>query len=278
MSIVLLAAGFASMGRAKDDGIRLIPEMTAAQPGHPFTVAIEIHFPAQWHTYWINSGDVGAPPLFNWKLPAAITSPPTLRFPTPTRYEDAGLISYGHASPLHVLAEFQLAPTAPEKTLTLAVEADWLICREVCEIRQGTATLAIPVRREPPSPLPENAALFKPIRAALPTPDPRWRAAFSATPDAWLLHLTAPDDIADSLLDRAAFFPAHPGLTEPAQPAVWSREEIGWTLRLPKGAEPLPPNTPLEGVLVFPSDVQPVWLTAAPRPAARQPVPHNRAN
>ena len=48
---------------------QLLAERTAAQPGKPITVGLQLRMIPHWHTYWKNPGDSGLPTKIQWVLP-----------------------------------------------------------------------------------------------------------------------------------------------------------------------------------------------------------------
>ena len=46
-----------------------VPERKAVAPGQPVTVALREAIRKEWHTYWVNPGDSGAPTEIKWHLP-----------------------------------------------------------------------------------------------------------------------------------------------------------------------------------------------------------------
>jgi DsbC/DsbD-like thiol-disulfide interchange protein len=54
----------------------LIPERAGVAPGGKVTVALKEQIRKNWHTYWLNPGDSGAPTTVNWHLPAGWTAGP----------------------------------------------------------------------------------------------------------------------------------------------------------------------------------------------------------
>ncbi len=252
--------------------LELIPETDWATPGRPLTVAIRIPVPEAWHTYWINSGDVGAPPSFQWRLSEGLEWAGPLQFPAPRRFEDAGLVSFGHESPLVLLATFRVqAPVGSE--LRIEVAADWLICRDLCVPASGRAEMTLPLRAEPAPATARHKALFARARAALPRPATGWAFEYRLADDYGLLHVTPPADAGPFDGTTAHFFPVLPGLSEPGRPVEWKRSGAGWTLKFVRGPASTPEPADVEGVLTFPgkSGIDALWVIARPRPAPPRP-------
>ena len=60
----------------------LISEEKVIAPGKPFTVALKLDHPQDWHSYYQNSGGVELPPAIKWTLPEGFTAGP-IQWPVP---------------------------------------------------------------------------------------------------------------------------------------------------------------------------------------------------
>ncbi|MXX59640.1 MAG: hypothetical protein F4Z37_11655 [Rhodothermaceae bacterium] len=55
-------------------------------PGTPFTVGLTLRLDEEWHSYWINPGDVGEPVTLTWDLPAGFSAGP-IQWPYPEKID-----------------------------------------------------------------------------------------------------------------------------------------------------------------------------------------------
>jgi thiol:disulfide interchange protein DsbD len=62
----------------------LIPERAGVAPGGTVTVALNEVIRKEWHTYWVNPGDSGAPTTIKWHLPEGWTAD-AIQWPYPKR-------------------------------------------------------------------------------------------------------------------------------------------------------------------------------------------------
>src|SRR5215469_11878657 len=62
----------------------LVPERMGVVPGGTVTIALNEVIRKNWHTYWRNPGDAGAPTTIMWHLPSGWTAGP-LQWPYPKR-------------------------------------------------------------------------------------------------------------------------------------------------------------------------------------------------
>jgi len=176
LSLIALASAQAATHSVTAE---LIPDTTAIQPGHPFTVGLYLHVPPDMHVYWSNPGDGGGPIRITWNLPAGFTAGP-LQYPVPNRIPQPGnLLIYGYED--QVLLQTQITPPArlKSKTVHLTALGQWVVCSTVqCYFGKGSLSADLPVA----SPQPANTALF----AAWAPRMPRSPAdAFSAVDVDW---------------------------------------------------------------------------------------------
>lgn len=184
---------------------RLISEVAAIQPGEPFTVGLHITLDPGWHTYWINAGDAGHGVLSSWELPAGFQVD-SLHYPRPERIPYPPLMSYGYKDEVVLLAT--VTPPAdlePGAIASLALDAEWLVCEDVCIPARDRVALELPVATGPPAPSPD-AELVAAARAELPVESDDWRLRVARTDDGFVLGARPPDGWSGSLAD-AYFFP-----------------------------------------------------------------------
>lgn len=123
--------------------IELVVPRTAVKPGETLAVGVKFTMAPGWHIYWKNPGDSGLPPTFRWMLPGGgasramrgsewtATQP---QFPVPVRWEDAaGLVGFGYTGTVIFPAEVTIPASAtPGQMVELGVQADYLVCKELC--------------------------------------------------------------------------------------------------------------------------------------------------
>jgi len=243
----------------------LIPETTAVCPAFPAFFAIEITFPEGWHTYWLNPGEAGAPPRFMWRIiPSG--PPPVLEFPSPARFDDEGIVTYGHSSPLRILATWIPPPgLKPGSKVSIDLKAEWLICREVCEVREGEADLSWPVQATPPEPVSEHIPLFRSLRGSLPVRDHGWRFKLIETDQHWTLQTRPPAGLSLPPPLGILFFSRHPGVVSTLPPVVSHSLAEGWSFQMAKGPVALPAGDPFEGNLQISNWATSLWVTVRTR-------------
>lgn len=231
---------------------RLVADLAAATPGETVTLAFVQDIREGWHTYWRNPGDSGAPATLTWDLPSDVAIGP-IQWPAPEAIPYFGLMTFGHEGRLVLLNELRVPDDWPAGTpLPIRLEADWLVCAEICIPEHGSLALDIPVgTMSVPADAP-TLQLIEAARAALPRASP-WAVGFNA--DAATLRLATDTALAaDGMGERVSeirFFPDQPGHIENVAEPVRHAGLEGLTLDLARPAEAAALPDPLTGVLVL---------------------------
>jgi thiol:disulfide interchange protein len=246
---LLLALLIAAPAWAQDDSpkvqARLVAEDKAAQPGGSITIALEELIAPEWHTYWKNPGDAGAPTVIEWTLPAGWTAE-AIQWPRPMRVPVGPLMDYGYEGKLWLLSKINVpADAKPGETVTIKAAASWLVCKNICIPEERTLTINVPVG--PSAPDPAVAEDFAAARALLPVVSP-WKMTY-ALGQTLDLYVAAPSLVA-AHPKSADFFPARPGLIKNPAPQLVGYAQDGLVLRLTPGNKV---TAPLDGVLVLTS-------------------------
>jgi thiol:disulfide interchange protein DsbD len=228
-----------SKSQAKHARVELL-----SQPAHGGAL-IGIHFTLEkgWHVYWINPGDSGQPPTLQWTLPAGAKAG-DVQWPRPKRLQTSPTIAdYGYKDDVVLLVPVRL----PEKNLKvdIALDAKWLICREVCLPDRARLTLSLPTASA--SNHARTAQLFARTKALLPRTWPAaWKVDAESRKDDLVLSI-----ISGRPLTHAEFFPLDPGQIDNAAKQRLTTTSNGATLLLKKSDLLLKPLPELRGVLVI---------------------------
>lgn len=83
----------------------------------------------EWHIYWINPGDAGLAPKFGYDS-SVVTQIVQTHWPAPHRLGNEVVVSYGFGETVFITQEVLLAST--EEPVDLAIDLDWLECKEEC--------------------------------------------------------------------------------------------------------------------------------------------------
>jgi thiol:disulfide interchange protein DsbD len=218
LGVLTLPPAFAQSGALPDEKPKVVPslvsERAAVQPGGTITVALNEAIRKNWHTYWVNPGDSGAPTTINWHLPPGWSAGP-LQWPYPKRLPVGPLMNFGYEDQVALLADIKApADARPGDSATLAADVMWLVCSDVCIPEEGHVTLPVAVAAAPPPPDGKTAAFFAAARAKLPHASP-WPAIYDAGDKRFALLVESPE-LAGARPREMAFYPYTDGFVEAA--------------------------------------------------------------
>lgn len=248
--LVMLASSAAAQSVVTTDNVRseLVSEVATVKPGEPFWVGLRQTIRPKWHTYWKNPGESGLPTEISWKLPEGAKADPIV-WPAPTLFDIGGVTNYGFKDEAMLLVRIT-PPADLAGPLTLAAEANWLVCEDVCIPEEGKFELVLPSGTAATPAPPVTRTLFEQARRAVPTPSP-WPARYglSRTGDPTLL-VEARGLKADTV-SAVYFFPAEwgPVATMARQNATVTAEGIRIPLKKGDAKTALPAE--LAGTLVL---------------------------
>lgn len=262
----------------------LISEVSSIKAGTPFWVAVRLKMIEHWHTYWQNPGDSGLATRLEWQLPAGFKAAP-LQWPYPQKIEAAGLVTFGYEGEILLLSEITPPATLGDATpVTLAVAANWLVCKEEC--LPESADLKLKLAFGDGQPDSKNARLFATARARLPLDSKLWQMSAATINNVIMLRVLPPAGF-NGDLSGLYFFPAQSALIDYATPQAVKKSGESITIELKRSefAQALPER--LEGVLYAPVSLagerraikvsvalaQEVPAAAAPTAAATNSLP-----
>ncbi|MCO4747224.1 MAG: thioredoxin family protein [Proteobacteria bacterium] len=150
---------------------RLLADHDTAHPGDTFRVGLHLTQDEEWHTYykwW--GGMIGLPTRLNWTLPEGATVT-EYAFPTPQRFDQSDLVSYGYEDQTLIMAEITLPEGMAAGEHSIGLDADWLVCKEQC-IPGEVKDLSLPLTVVADGPAAGNSftELFDHYEEQLPTP------------------------------------------------------------------------------------------------------------
>jgi thiol:disulfide interchange protein/DsbC/DsbD-like thiol-disulfide interchange protein len=267
IALLLSGPAFAQEGGPKVHA-RLIAEAAAVAPGGSVTIALEEQIAPEWHTYWKNPGDAGAPTEITWTLPQGWKAD-AIQWPRPKRVPVGPLMDYGYEGRLWLLTKLTAPADAPANGKgappIIKAAVSWLVCKNICIPEETVLTITVPVGDAKP-----DAAVakdFAAARALLPVASP-WKItyAIAGAPDNTLDLFVAAPMLAQAHPTSADFFPGRTGLIKNAAPQRVGYAKDGLVLRLTPGAKV---GGLLEGLLVLTSSdgsVQALEVSAPPGP------------
>lgn len=221
----------------------LVSENQTVTAGKPFTVALKLEHPDDWHSYYRNSGGIEQSPTITWKLPTGFTAGP-IQWPTP-EVED-GLFGKSFVytgSPVFLVEIHPPATLDSGKTITLTADANWQICKESCINENQSFTLTLPESAETTK-NPAVSELFKKARAALPGKADGWK--FTASPDGkdFVLRVMPPNASDPGPTD---FIPDQPFVHSASSGGSIKRDGDAWLIHLKRAEKDAIDNPIVQG-------------------------------
>lgn len=146
----------------------LVSEYQQVTPGQRLQLALHFVPDPHWHTYWKNPGDSGLPTKLSWQLPDGV-SIGAIQWPAPQALALPPLMNYGFEGQTILLSELKIAADYPADTIAIQLQADWLVCEEVCVPAEAQFSLTLPVAAQA-LPAADYADLFSTALSRLPKP------------------------------------------------------------------------------------------------------------
>ncbi len=159
-------------------------------------IGVQLDIDPGWHAYWENPGDVGASPKLNIRSEIEFEESEII-FPIPQRIESSPYDSYGFENEVLFYKTIQFN-SAQEKTAHITIDAEWLICKEICVPCSKTFKLDLPIG-------PSNADEDHFKSFSYPEYSPVIPARIDSTPDGTTL--TIESDVIKGH-DKVDFFPS----------------------------------------------------------------------
>jgi len=265
--VAFFSGGFLLRGqafKATHAEVELLSPQSTIKPGAGLVVGVHFILEPGWHIYWVNPGDSGQPPSFKWQLPPGFTAG-KVQWPRPERMQSsAELADYGYHDETLLMVPIHAPPFINDEQLRglrFAVEAKWLVCREVCIPEHADLELFLHSGA-----IKENSAtakLFAEAEKLLPVPMPHgWKAEAESRKDNFLLTIAA-----NRQITKAIFFPLQPGQIDNPAPQTLQPTVSGAKITLKKSDLLTKPIGVVRGVLVIPGS--PAYRIEAP---VRHPI------
>jgi len=253
LAVALAAASSASADGPPDpkDLVKaeLVAESASIAPASTLWVDLHLTIKPGWHVYWRNPGDSGLPTAIDWNLPPGFSAG-DIRWPVPEHFVRGGIGNYGYAGSADLLVPISVPKEVTTgDTATLAADASWLVCAEICIPGGASLSLSLPVAAGPVAPDPAVAALFAAVRRQLPLPAPFETRFVAGAHDYRLL---VPEDALAGLSDpTGTFFPNDSSLIDHAAEPRASRRNDGLEIVLEKAAATAAAPATLDGMLAL---------------------------
>ena len=247
----------------------LVRQTQWAAPGSTVYLAVVQDIDPDWHTYWINPGDVGQATHFDWR-PAPGIEVGTPIWPVPSRILTVAgqdrFSSYAYEG--RVITPVAVTVPAfvrPGTSIPIRLTATFFVCSD---------TLCIPETAE--------LAVELPIRDGRPGLDPRWGGqidrtlatapqsssieGFVSTAGGVVSFAFIGDELEGLEADEAYFLPDRPGVIDQAAVQRIERGRRGLILSAPAAQSLVPLTGPVAGILVTRIGAWQVALQPGPPP------------
>ncbi len=223
-----------------------------SEPGQTLWFGLRFELIPHWHVYWRNPGASGTAPVIRWTLPDGWDAG-DICWPVPQRIRVGPLTNYGYEGALTLLVPVRVpVGPLPAGPLTIAADADWLVCREECIPETGRFTLELNNPVEGPLAAAETRSLFAAARAQWPQAETvagRYRLDGNTID----ISVDIPGLLAGDPTD--VWFAANQwGPVDASGAQRWVRTETAFALSVPAGDMPPTDNTAMDGLLVVESE------------------------
>jgi len=241
-----MAAAIAQQGTAQHAKVELLARQTSVKPGSDVQLGVHFMLEKGWHIYWINPGDSGQPPSFQWHLPPRFSAG-EIQWPRPDKLQSSPtLADYGYHDDVLLMVPVRVpGEKLAARPLDVAVQAKWLICREVCIPDHEQMKLTLPQGAAGVNP--RTALLFSKAEKLLPRPWPRsWMATAESRKEDFLLTIETGKPVG-----KAEFYPLDKGQIENSAVQRVKATPHGCIIMLRKSDLLLKDISALRGVLVM---------------------------
>ena len=143
----------------------LLSDVSAIQPGKPFTIGLRLHIIDGWHVYWINPGDAGAPTTFKIELPPGFLAGP-VQYPVPEKLTVQGLTVYGYQHEVMLTETITPPGTLDRAVVTFPAHSSWCVCTDqMCVLGKRDIGISLPVSADSH---PDNVDVFAGWKSRMP--------------------------------------------------------------------------------------------------------------
>ena len=113
--------------------------------GQGIWLGLRLQHEPHWHTYWRNPGDSGLPTTLEWTLPPGFVAG-EIDWPAPRRLPVGPLMNHGYEGIVVLPVQVQVPPNFQGDQLDIRVQAQWLVCKDVCIPDGAQLGLSLPAR------------------------------------------------------------------------------------------------------------------------------------
>lgn len=158
-------AALAEGSRIKTDQVEaelLVHAPDGVRAGKAVWFGLLIKHRPHWHSYWKNPGDSGLPTRLSWELPDGLQVG-DINWPVPQRLPIGPMVNYGYEGEVLLTSAVSVAESFNPGSRDVVLQADWLVCKEVCIPESGRFTIKLSAQ-----PAVAHGRLFDAAKGALP--------------------------------------------------------------------------------------------------------------
>lgn len=123
---------------------RVLSDVVNLLPDQSFTIAVEYTIKPGWHIYWRNPGASGIAPVVEVSAPEGFQVG-ALQFPRPRIFGAGADTTYGYDGTVLLMVPLTSPPTLPDEDITITLELEWLVCKQMCLLGESKQTLRFPI-------------------------------------------------------------------------------------------------------------------------------------
>jgi thiol:disulfide interchange protein DsbD len=111
--------------------VEIFSDFSEVEAGKDFNLFIKLIPDKDWHTYWINPGDVGLPTVIDFDSVKGVKTYEPI-FETPEKIPFSGMANFGYESENTIMIPIKISPDFNKDELEIKANIRWLVCKEEC--------------------------------------------------------------------------------------------------------------------------------------------------
>ncbi len=111
--------------------VAVVPPTNKIQPDETFRLAFLFRMKPEWHIYWKNPGDAGAPTWIDVNVPSGFEVG-EVEWPAPVTFETSGIRSFGYREETVLFLPVRAPEEVSGSSIPVSADVEYLACREKC--------------------------------------------------------------------------------------------------------------------------------------------------
>ena len=224
----------------------LVSEQEAVVTGQTLRLGLVLAHEPGWHSYWENPGEAGIPTTLKWQLPEGFSAG-AVDWPLPKQLREGPLLVHAYYDQFLLPVTITVPAAIDAENVTFSLEADWLVCKEICIPESAQLALTLPVSEQSERTI--YASMFETHDQNKPKPASE-KGLYSISGKQFSLWVPL-NALGEGTVESAQFFPRQQGhiVYSAAQELSLDRD----TLTITTAASDVPPAGDLSGFLAIES-------------------------